>query len=368
MAILFRWTKTPSPRKFRPLRWIVLLIASLLLHVLAFQWADGRIVFPSLKETQTTVITTALKTAEPTVQTKPLPPPPPPPKKPRSKPRRIPPAPQPGPVIESEPTAGMEVPGTSVEPVAEIAPIELPPDSVPYPPPYMEELAALNQPESYKVDPPPSAALHFDVRVLRQGQEAYGHGNINWETKDGGYTITGDAGALIFTFLSFRSEGTIDSSGVAPVIYSEKRFRRSETNTHFHRERNTISFSASTVSYARKGGEQDRASVVWQLASIGRGDSSRFAPGAEIDIVVAGVRDADTWHMQVKGIEEIELNSGKINAWHLVRMPRPGSYDQRLDIWLAPQHEWYPVKLLYTETNGDYLDMSLSNLNSFANR
>ena len=45
-----------------------------------------------------------------------------------------------------------------------------------------------------------------------------------------------------------------------------------------------------------------------------------------------------------------------------MRIPRQGSYDQKLDIWLAPQQGWYPVKLRYTETNGDYLDMALSKL------
>jgi hypothetical protein len=51
-----------------------------------------------------------------------------------------------------------------------------------------------------------------------------------------------------------------------------------------------------------------------------------------------------------------------MNAWHVVRIPRPGSYEQKLDIWLSQQQGWYPVKLRFTETNGEYLDMSLSNL------
>lgn len=354
------------------MRWVILLIASMLLHLFAFHWADGRIGWPSPNEPRTAVITASLTTAEPPPPPKPVPKPAPKPK-PRVKPRHAaaPSQPAPIPATSSEPAlslAGSEVPGTSVEPATEIGTLDLPADSAPYPPPYAEALASLEQPAAYKVDPPPSAELRYDVQALREGRPAYGHGNIHWQSDNGSYTITGDAGALIFTFLSFRSEGVIDDFGVAPVIYSEKRFRRSETNTHFHRERNTISFSASTVSYARKGGEQDRASVVWQLAGIGRGDSGRYAADAEIDIVVAGVRDAETWHIRVIGQEEIELDSGKIIAWHVVRMPRPGSYDQRLDVWLAPQHEWYPVRLRYTETNGDYLDMSLSNLDSITAR
>jgi hypothetical protein len=162
--------------------------------------------------------------------------------------------------------------------------------------------------------------------------------------------------------MTFKSEGMIDEHGVSPVIYSEKRFRRSETATHFQRERNTISFSASEQTYPRQGGEQDRASIVWQLAGIGRGDSAKFVPDAEIDVFVAGIRDGEVWRIHVIGEEEIDTGSGKTKAWHVMRMPRPGSYDQKLDIWLAPESGWYPVKIRYTETNGDYLDMSVSNL------
>jgi hypothetical protein len=46
----------------------------------------------------------------------------------------------------------------------------------------------------------------------------------------------------------------------------------------------------------------------------------------------------------------------------VVRAPRPGSYEQKLDIWLAPQHWWYPVRLRFTETNGEYLDMAVTAL------
>jgi hypothetical protein len=198
--------------------------------------------------------------------------------------------------------------------------------------------------------------------ALQKGQNVYGRGKINWYSEGNSYTVTGEAAVIFFSVLNFKSEGVIDGSGVAPVIYSEKRFRKSETNTHFHRERNTISFSASTAAYPRKGGEQDRASIIWQLAAIGRGDSTAFASDTEIELFVAGVRDAETWRIRVIGEEEIEVGTGKVRAWHVVRIPRPGSYDQKLDIWFAPQQEWYPVKLRYTETNGDFLDMSLSNV------
>lgn len=270
-------------------------------------------------------------------------------------------------VTEELPPAGMEAPGTSVETVSELGPLaSSAPDHPAQPaaahtaPLAAEQTAAVR----YAVSPPPPAELKYDVQALREGQKVYGSGKIRWQTDGNGYRVSGEAGVLFFTVLNFSSEGLLDADGVSPLLYTEKRFRKAATNTHFQRERDSISFSASTASYPRHGGEQDRASVIWQLAGIGRGDSARFVPGAEIDLFVAGVRDAETWRIRVIGQESIALPAGETVAWHLVRVPRAGSYEQQLDIWLAPQRDWYPVRLRYTDSNGDYLDMAASDIQS----
>lgn len=268
--------------------------------------------------------------------------------------------------------AGMEVPGTSVETASEVpladASVDPVKPAVPPTPPGSNADAAnaaaapLPEPKRYRSSPPPSAELKYDVQALREGKTVYGRGKINWQANRELFRIDGEAGVLFFTVFNFSSEGTVGASGIEPVLYTEKRFRKSATNTHFQRERNTISFSASTNSYPRRGGEQDRASIVWQLAGIGRADDGAFAPGAEIDLFVAGARDAEVWRIHVVGQEQIDTGTGKMLAWHVTRAPDPGSYDKSMDIWLAPQQDWYPVKLRETEKNGDYLEMSLSGL------
>lgn len=217
---------------------------------------------------------------------------------------------------------------------------------------------------SYKIDLPPSADLKYDVqKISKEGAPMYGSGTISWHTDGRKYTVDGDFGVLFITALRFQSTGTIEDIGIAPELYSEKRFRKAETNTHFHRERNTISFSSSTLSYPRTGGEQDRASIVWQLAGIGRGDSGKFVAGSSIDLFVAGTRNAETWQILIIGQEDITIDGVSTRAWHVARAPRVGSHEQKLDIWLAPDQNWYPIRLRYTETNGDYLDMTLTSLN-----
>lgn len=364
----------PPPRRIRPFRLAALLAASLLFHVLAFQWADGRIGAPSWPKDSPQVVTTQLLNIPPSAKTVPAPPvpkaaPPAPRPKPNPAPRSTartthPPPPPPAlPTVggtPSLPPAGVEVPGTSVEPAVALATAGEAPGQADSADAASAAADASGEPP-YKVSPPPSAELKYGVHSLRKGQAAHGYGKIVWHADGSSYRITGEAGVLFFSLLEFRSEGMLDDSGVAPVIYSEKRFRKPETNTHFHRERDTISFSASTRSYPRSGGEQDRASVVWQLAGIGRADPAKFAPDAELEIFVAGVRDAENWRVRVTGMEELNFGLDKIATWHLVRVPRRGSYDQQLDIWLAPQYEWFPVKLRFTEPNGDYFEMSLSN-------
>lgn len=368
-----------------PLRWIAILFASLLLHALFLGWAGDALRLPAPARPDPAPIIATL-TLTPPAAPPPAPAAPPtppraktPPKaKPKAKPRprRQPeappaaPAPQPSIVPAPQPEAiaqAAEIP--NAEPgdhlgEAPSAPQDAAPGTAadlasPDPAPQAVQPSARRFP-AYRAALPGSIELKYHVEALRDEKIIYGSGKLSWQYDGESYAAEGQASILFFTLLHFRSSGTIDEFGIAPVIYSEKRFRKAQTNTHFNRVANNISFSASTASYPRMGGEQDRASIVWQLTSIGRADGDRFAPGMALDFFVAGVRDAEPWRFEVAGLERTSVDGEQTEAWHLTRTPRPGSYDQALDIWLDPAREWYPVKLRYTEANGEYLEMSLT--------
>lgn len=335
----------------------VTLLASLLWHLLLVQWANGHFAIPAFRSETTTVITTELRPAP--IVAKPVTPAPPKPKR-KPKPRLAAPPPPPP---ESVTEAVAEIPAITEVPVADAAPAA----EAAEPLPHIADAApeADDTKGGFRFDPPPSAELKYDVQALRDGNRWYGTGVFQWDAADGSYVITGEASItflLKITVLNFRSEGAINASGIAPVLYSEKPWRKAMTNTHFQHENRKISFSASQAVYPYNGGEQDRASIMWQLAGIGRGDPAQFTPGGAFDIMVAGARDADVWRIDVVGLEEIDTSHGKMTAWHVVRAPKPDSYEQKIDIWLAPQHEWYPAKVRFTYANGDYLDMLLAEL------
>lgn len=343
----------------------MLLAASLLLHALAFQWANGRIGLPSASKELPVVITTQLYVP---------PPPPPPPPKPRLKPKPkaarpkpqpAPPMPVPVPAMETQTQETVAVDdGTSDIIAAALG--DLGAEDMLPPEPTLEFAAVeeANAPR-YTVSPPPSAQLSYDVSATHEGQNWYGNGLFRWESSADSYRITGEASVRLivkFSVLNFGSQGSINEFGIAPALYTEQTRRKPLTQTHFQPGQEKIVFSASSASHPYHGGEQDRASIMWQLAAIGRGDAGQFRPGEQFDIVVAGARRAETWRISVVGEEEIETGHGRFSAWHVMRAPTPGSDEQQIDIWFAKDHQWYPVKVRYTETNGDHLEMSLSEM------
>lgn len=339
-----------KPRKRLYVGGLLVLLASLLLHLIIISWARGLLTLPSAKPPDDTMVVAATLESEPPAIPKP--------KivaaKPKPRPRPVAPASVPATPIAETTGAPDHEPPTESASNSNITAEEIPEPITP----------ASEEGTAYRIDLPPSASLKYDIqKIPKEGAPTYGSGTISWHTDGSRYTVDGDFGVLFITALRFKSSGTISDIGIVPELYSEKRFRRAETNTHFQHEAGLIIFSASTQSYPRTGGEQDRASIIWQLAGIGRGDSEKFVAGASIDLFVAGTRDAETWHILVIGQEDIMINGVSTTAWHVARAPKRGSYDQKLDIWLAPQQNWYPVRLRYTEANGDYLDMSLTSLN-----
>jgi hypothetical protein len=207
----------------------------------------------------------------------------------------------------------------------------------------------------YKVDLPPSADIMLDVaRVDANGTRWSGEELLSWRISPSGYRIRVEAGiSVVFTrvnLLTVTSEGTVGDEGFVPTLMTEKRRGRSMTATHFNRDAGTLTFSGSQASYPLAPGTQDKASVPLQLSAIARGDPRQLS--GNIDIFVGEDRDASVFSFTVAGQEQIDTPLGRINAWHLVRPPKPGSYSSRLDLWLAPDYGWVPVRIRNVEASG----------------
>ncbi|HEY4075204.1 MAG TPA: DUF3108 domain-containing protein [Herbaspirillum sp.] len=212
----------------------------------------------------------------------------------------------------------------------------------------------------YKISPPPSADLNYVIEAQQSGLTLKGNGLVQWKAAQRQYSVHNETSAQLFgKILDARSEGKIDNLGLAPTQFVQKRLRKDATTTTFNSDSKTITFTQSGQTYPIVGGEQDRVSIVWQLLSVARAAPKRFVAGSQWQFFVAGEHDAEPWTFKVLKTEKIVTPKGQFNAVHVFRAPPPDSQGQKLDIWLAPTLEWYPVKLRFTDADGEYIEQSL---------
>jgi hypothetical protein len=62
------------------------------------------------------------------------------------------------------------------------------------------------------------------------------------------------------------------------------------------------------------------------------------------------------------GTETLDTPLGRLQALHLTRPPKEGSYRSRLDIWLAPAYGALPVQIRNTEANGAVTTQTVNNI------
>ena len=216
------------------------------------------------------------------------------------------------------------------------------------------------QRSSSAFNPPPSADLNYSIKAKQSGLTLDGEALVQWNNSGNQFTINTETRAMLLGKITeAKSEGGIDTFGLAPLTFIEKRFRRDATTTTFNRDTNTVSFGGSGSSAPIKGGEQDRNSAIWQLISMARSAPSAVKTGSEWTFMVAGASDAEPWTFKVTQQEKIRSRFGDLDTMHIVRNAPPDSKGQQLDIWLAPTQEWYPVKLRFADSNGDFIEQTL---------
>ena len=354
----------------------VLLLGALtvLLHYVTIGWLAARIGMPVREPAMAPTVSAQLRLALPprteTVQREaPTPAPPLPEPTRKHTPQPAPPEPAPdtvegvedgatgsadagdgaqGGASEAAPALQSQAPKPVVPPPAQPAP-------EPAPAPVATPAAEASAGRRFRVNLPPPAAFELEVkRTDADGRKWTGVADMRWQNDGSKYKVGLNVGISMLIarvdLLTLASEGTIDDAGIAPVTMTEKRRSRSMTATHFHQDERRITFSASSASAPLLAGAQDKATVPFQLAAIGRGDVNQFA--GDIDIQVGEDRGATIYRFQLVGEEELETKMGRLVTWRLARPPRPGSYNARLDIWLAPSLDWYPVQIRNTEGSG----------------
>jgi hypothetical protein len=215
----------------------------------------------------------------------------------------------------------------------------------------------------------PSASLRYSLKSSQKGIPVSGEAVVNWQVIEQDqqarkYRLSSETKVAIFgKILVSSSQGSILEYGLAPDRFIEKRFRRPEATTYFDREQKNIHFSESDLSYPIQGGEQDRLSATWQLVGLVRQQAERNKPGQEWKMFVAGLKDADPWTFTLIEYSKITSALGELNVMHIVKAPPPDAQGQKLELWLATDLDYYPVRVRFQDSNGDQVDQKIIAIN-----
>jgi hypothetical protein len=199
----------------------------------------------------------------------------------------------------------------------------------------------MQMPGRYRVLLPASARLRYELLV--QGKPAPGKpAYLDWRSDGASYAleIDGLPGRL-------SSRGASGDAGIVPAQATETQGDRA-LRTSFDPETGEVGFESSGTSAPGNIGIQDRASVLVQLAAIGRGNPEQLQD--DIRIAVADAAAVGVSQYQVLGQEDVATGIGTLPAWHLAQAAAPGQ--ARLELWLAPSQDWLPVQLRLTAADG----------------
>ena len=104
--------------------------------------------------------------------------------------------------------------------------------------------------------------------------------------------------------------------------------------------------------HRKKGGEQDRSSILLQLVAVARGAPQNLTKGSEWKFFVVGRKSAETWTFRVIGRETVKTAQRDVSAVHLMRLQPDGLREQQLDVWLAPALDWFPAQVIFHDADG----------------
>lgn len=204
---------------------------------------------------------------------------------------------------------------------------------------------------------PPSAHLRYATLVNdNPNQDA----NIIWHQDGASYSLDVKFWLLFVGDVFFKSSGKIDEYGISPDNYSEKVGKRNRA-VEFDRAKQELLFTSNKTVMPLPLGVQDRFSVIFQLSALVTGNPDIDLEGVARKIPIADVSRLDDWVFISQGdIEIINQQSEKpIMTRHFLRSARNENDQRRLEVWLAKDMDWLPIKIKQTEPNGTTYELSL---------
>ena len=212
--------------------------------------------------------------------------------------------------------------------------------------------------------PPPAVRLpapqklKFDVTGQAKSFQYSARAELLWQHDGQNYQARQQISLMLLGSRTQSSSGTLGSAGLQPQRFGDR--TRSEKAAHFNYDQQRVTFSANAPEAILAPGTQDRLSVFVQLGALLAAAPERYPVGTRIQLATAGTGSVDAWTFTVEGEETLNLPLGSLQTLRLQRLPRADhGYDQKAQLWLAPELGYLPARIRLTQANGDFADLRL---------
>lgn len=163
--------------------------------------------------------------------------------------------------------------------------------------------------------------------------------------------------------LDLRSSGELRAFGIAPFSYVE---RIDIANRELRAD---FDWSAHIVRFAGRGatepahfmdGTQDPLSLQFHLPLLAQSYPWQFTPGAVLSVQVAR-RRVEGYSFAVDGFEPMTIGDRTVHTLKIIR-PKNAEVNRGVEMWMAPEFDWLPVRLRFVDTNDEVWDSVLAHL------
>jgi hypothetical protein len=363
--------EVPRFERVRRGRWLLVLMAVVLLHAAVVSWLDDALVGwgagrqPMPTRIEVAFVRTLAPAAPAPVVVAPTPAPA---ATPRVRPRRVA-------TLPPMPSAS----AASAPAAADAAASALPPALASTPPapaasaPESQESVAAAAPEPVAAaassvvafEWPPSTRLTYTLVGNYRG-EVQGTARVQWVRQGERYQVQMDVtvGASFAPLMArtMTSDGELGSSGLVPRRYDEA------TKLPFQSPRRvSMQFTPETVTLANGStrpalpGVQDTASQFVHLTWLFTTQPQLLRVGNQVELPLALPRRVDRWVYEVVAEEPLATPVGTLDTFHL----KPRRIEQRprgelsAEVWFAPSLQYLPVRIRIQQDAETYVDLMM---------
>lgn len=212
------------------------------------------------------------------------------------------------------------------------------------------------------------AALEYEVflgdytkgnRVAAMSQQ--------FEVRDGHYRLHSESRAQGLLALVWRgslvqtSEGQLDSQGLKPTRYEERRGDRRPRGATIDPASGQVRFLDGEQANVGPG-VQDKLSALVQLGLLVAAGTAQGAPlpaGHRFEFPLLRTSRVATAHWLVEGPEELRIGAQNFQATRVRQVIQAGADSPAIDAWFDASRPPWPLRVRVTEPDGQALDQIL---------